>query len=411
MVESWVFGGNDPEIGRGLNHLPFTAFVDEETGGRRLGVGIGACVLDLAAAAEVLPERVRDAVRSPRLNELMGLGAEAWAELRGALQFLLGRENSDRRVVEEALLPVRGLRLELPAEVGDYTDFYASRNHALRVGELFRPEKPLLDNYDWVPIGYHGRASSLVASGDEVRRPWGQRKGEGRPVFAPTAKLDYELELGFYVGRGNELGEPVPVGEAEARVFGVSLLNDWSARDTQAWEYQPLGPFLGKNFCTSVSPWVTPVAALEGVRSNAVPHEGGTLEYLAEGAGRGFAIGLEVRISTAKSRGVEFVLSEGNSDGLYWTVAQMVAHHTTGGCNLRSGDLLGTGTVSGVEREQAGCLLELTRNGAEGVRLPNGEVREFLEDGDEVVFSGVAVAAGEMPVRLGECRGRVVGTR
>ena len=407
MVKSWVFGGNDPEIGRGLNHLPFTAFVDEETGARRIGVGIGACVLDLALAAEALPDRVRAAVRSPRLNELMGLGEEAWAELRTSLQFLLGHENSDRRVLEAALLPVRGLSLELPAEVGDYTDFYASRNHARRVGELFRPEKPLLDNYDWVPIAYHGRASSLVASGAEVRRPWGQRSGEEGPIFAPTAKLDYELELGFYIGRGNQLGVPIPVGGAEARVFGVSLLNDWSARDVQAWEYQPLGPFLGKNFCTSVSPWVTPLAALEGMRSGTVPHDGGTLEYLAEVGGRGFAIDLEVQISTAKSKGEGFVLSEGNADGLYWTLAQMIAHHTVGGCNLRPGDLLGTGTVSGVDRAQAGCLLELTRNGADTITLPNGETRTFLVDGDEIVFSGIARATGQMPVRLGECRGRI----
>ena len=390
--------------------MPFTAFVDEETGARRLGVGIGACVLDLTAAAEVLPERVRDVVKLSRLNEFMSLGTESWSELRVALQFLLGRENRDRRVLEAALRPVRVLRLELAAEVGDYTDFYASRDHAMRVGELFRPEKPLLENYDWVPIGYHGRASSLVASETEVQRPWGQQWAGNRPVFQPTAKLDYELELGFYVGLGNPMGTPVSVADAEARIFGVSLLNDWSARDIQAWEYQPLGPFLGKSFCTSVSPWITPLAALEGMRCEPVKHMGGTLEYLAESAGRGYSIELQVRLSTAKSRaagGSEFVMSNGNCGGLFWTVAQMVAHHTSSGCNLRAGDLLGTGTVSGPGRVRAGCLLELTRNGMEPIVLPNGERRTFLEDGDEVVFSGFASASEGMPMRFGECRGRV----
>jgi fumarylacetoacetase len=406
MDESWVFGANDAEIGFGLNHLPFTAFVDETTGQRRLSVGIGACVLDLAAAADVLPVSVRDAVRQQYLNALMELGTGAWTELRTALQFLLSRSNKDRRVLEAALLPVRGLRLEVPCAIGDYTDFYASRDHARRVGELFRPDKPLLENYDWVPIAYHGRASSIVPSGTEVRRPSGQMRGGGTPRFGPAERLDYELELGYWIGQGNALGEPVPIAAAEEKIFGVSLLNDWSARDVQAWEYQPLGPFLGKNFATSVSPWITPMAALDGCRVAAVEHE--VLPYL-EG-GDGLRLRLEVYLSTAASRaaGLEaFRLSAGDSSGMWWTPAQMVAHHTSNGCNLRSGDLLGSGTVSGDSLDSAGCLLELTRGGAEAIRLPNGETRRFLEEGDEVTLRGRGEIADEMPVRLGECRGRV----
>jgi fumarylacetoacetase len=407
MVESWVFGGNDPAIGFGLNHLPFTAFVDERTGARRLGVGIGACVLDLAACADVLPPAVRAAaVCEPYLNALMKLGPASWPELRGALQFQLSRENKDRKALEAALLPVRGLRLELPCTIGNYTDFYASRDHARRVGELFRPERPLLENYDWVPIAYHGRASSIVASGADVRRPMGQMRGEGRPSFGLTQRLDYELELGYFVGVGNELGEPVPIAEADARLFGVSLLNDWSARDLQQWESQPLGPFLGKNFCTTVSPWVTPMAALEPFRMARAARE--VLPHLHGGAG-GVSLRMEVWLSTERSRqsGLEaFRLSAADSGALYWMPAQMVAHHTSNGCNLLAGDLLATGTVSGALRDQAGCLLELTAEAA--LTLPNGETRRFLEDGDEVTLIGWGETESEVPVRLGECRGRVI---
>ena len=407
MAQSWVFGANDPELGRGLNHLPFTAFVDETSGERRLAVGIGACVLDLAAAADALPEDVRLALQKSYLNGLMELGPAVWAELRTALQYLLSRENKDRKLLEEALLPLRGLRLEVPCAIGDYTDFYASRNHARRVGELFRPESPLLENYDWLPIAYHGRASSIVPSGTPVKRPRGQMRGDGVPRFGLTERLDYELELGYFVGVGNELGQPVTVAEAEMRLFGVSLVNDWSARDVQAWEYQPLGPFLGKNFCTSVSPWITPMAALAGMRSAAVTHDGGTLEYLRD-AGENVRLRLEVWISTQRSRAsglADFRVSTTDSAGLFWTPAQMVAHHTSGGCNLRAGDLLGSGTVSGALREQAGCLLELATLAP--IELPNGETRRFLQDGDEVVLAGWGEVQGELPVRLGECRGRV----
>lgn len=328
--------------------MPYSVFVHEETGERRVGAGIGACILDLRAAGEVLPESVREAVAGSSLNGLMKLGVEAWAELRGALQVLLARENKDRAVLERALLPVQGVRLELPCVIGDYTDFYASRNHARRVGEMFRPERPLLENYDWVPIAYHGRASSIVASGTEVRRPWGQRQGNDGPVFAPSERLDFELELGFYVGVGNELGETVALADAEAHLFGVSLLNDWSARDIQAWESQPLGPFLGKNFCTSVSPWITPMAALEPF-CVAVPKRGNeVLPYLASEANerRGaFALALEVQLAGGGNPPCTLVRT--NAAELYWTAAQMLAHHTSGGCNLRVGDCWGAGRSLG----------------------------------------------------------------
>jgi fumarylacetoacetase len=338
----------------------------------------------------------------------MALGPAAWADLRSALQFLLSRENRDRRLLEAALLPTRSLRLEVPCAIGDYTDFYASRDHARRVGELFRPEKPLLDNYDWVPIAYHGRASSIVASGTPVRRPQGQRRGASTaPEFGPTERLDYELELGFWIGQGNALGESVPVAEAERRIFGVSLLNDWSARDVQTWEGQPLGPFLGKSFCTSVSPWVTPLAALDGCRVPPVERE--VLPYL-EPAGHGVGLQVEVYLSSSASRtaGLKPMrVSAGDAAGLWWTPAQMVAHQTSNGCNLRVGDLLGSGTVSGAALESAGCLLELTRGGQSPITLPNGEVRRWLEDGDKITLHGSCAAAGVLPVRLGECSGRV----
>ncbi len=400
MAESWVFGANDPELGFGLNHLPFTAFVDPTSGRRRLAAGIGACLLDLVAAEDV-------AQFPSTMDEWMRQGPDAWAALRASLQYLLSRENKDRKVLEAALLPIAGTVLENPCAIRNYTDFYASRNHAMRVGEMFRPEKPLLENYDWVPIAYHGRASSVVSSPAAVRRPMGQIRGDVRPRFGLTERLDYELELGYFLGTENPLGEPVPVADADKRLFGLSLLNDWSARDIQSWEYQPLGPFLGKNFCTSVSPWVTPMAALEPFRCSAVAHPEGMLGYLQE-AGQGVSLRLEVRLSTAKSRArgmADFTITRTDSAELYWTPAQMVAHHTSNGCNLLAGDLLGSGTVSGATREEAGCLLELTALAP--FSLPNGEMRQFLEDGDEVTLVGWGEAAGEIPVRLGDCRGRV----
>jgi fumarylacetoacetase len=300
--------------------------------------------------------------------------------------------------------------------------FYASLPHARRIGELFRPDNPLLPNYKHVPIAYNGRVSSVVVSGTPVRRPWGQRRPASlaaQPAFEPSTALDYELELAFVVGQGNALGEPVPIANARAHLFGVMLLNDWSARDVQAWEYQPLGPFLGKNFATSVSPWITPMAALESFRVTPAarePDDPQPLAYLLDESDRqrgAFDVELEVLLSTELSRAAGLApmpVSRGNTRGLYWSAAQMVAHHTSNGCNLRPGDLLATGTISGPERTSAGCLLELTRNGAESIVLPNGERRSWLQDGDEVTLTARCAREGVPPIALGSCTGQILAS-
>jgi fumarylacetoacetase len=306
----------------------------------------------------------------------------------------------------------------LPAHVGDYTDFYASAHHATHVGRLFRPDHPLLPNYKWIPIGYHGRASSVVASGRPVRRPLGQRRpAEGEPPpFGPSELLDYEVEVGVFVGRGNELGAPVPIGEAEEHLFGVCLLNDWSARDIQAWEYQPLGPFLGKSFATTISPWVVTTEALAPFRAPALERPAGDpepLPYLAHGMDAhtaGVDIRVEAWLETPKMReggSPPARISCASTRDLYWTLAQMLAHHASNGCNLRPGDLFGSGTVSGPSRDSFGCLLEITRRGQEPLELPTGETRTFLEDGDEVILRGFCERVGYRRIGLGECRGRV----
>ena len=315
---------------------------------------------------------------------------------------------------------MRDAELLLPATIGDYTDFYASVHHATNVGSMFRPDNPLLPNYKWVPIGYHGRASSIVPSGAPVRRPRGQRKDPNaeEPAFAPTRSLDYEMEVGFLVGVGNARSEPVPVDEAEAHLFGVCLVNDWSARDIQSWEYQPLGPFLSKNFATTVSPWVVTLDALAPFRSPAATRPAGDpapLPYLSSPADQSAGaldIQVEVHLSSARMRAEGLApvrLSRGRVADLYWTAAQMLAHHTSGGCNLAPGDLFASGTVSGPTKDARGCLLELTWRGTEPLALPTGEKRAFLEDGDEVVMRGYAEREGAVRIGFGECRGVVEG--
>jgi fumarylacetoacetase len=301
--------------------------------------------------------------------------------------------------------------LLLPCAIGDYTDFYASIHHASNVGSLFRPDNPLLPNYKWVPIAYHGRASSIVASGSPIQRPWGQiaANPSGPPEFAPTARLDYELELGAFIGPGNRRGEPIPIAKAEDHVFGVCLLNDWSARDIQSWEYQPLGPFLSKNFATTVSPWVVTLEALEPFRRASLPRpesDPQPLPYLRETRPGAFAITLEVWLRSPRMAHPVLV-SRSDFSSLYWTLAQMVAHHSSGGCPLRAGDLIGSGTVSGPEKLNRGCLLEITRRGAEPLHLPGGELRSFLEDGDEVILRGFCHAPSYRRIGLGECIGTV----
>lgn len=415
----------DLRNGFGLNHLPYGAFRKDDT--TRLCVRIGERLLNLAGCVgdglfDSLSAGVRNACSQPTLNPLLALGPQSWTALRDRIQSILG--NAATVVVNTKaarhLHLVRESDLVLPIAVGNYTDFYASLHHARRVGEIFRPDNPLLPNYKYVPIGYHGRASSLVVSGTGIRRPWGQsrpRHEGAAPNFAPSAALDYEVELALIVGQGNALGEPIPIAEAGQHVFGVALLNDWSARDIQAWEYQPLGPFLGKSFATTLAPWITPLAALEPFRAPALPRPAGDpqpLPYLydeADQANGALDIRVSATITTSASRaaGTEpMSLSETNARELYWTPAQLVAHHASNGCNLQSGDILATGTLSGAEVESAGCLLERTRNGAKPLQLPNGEERSWLADGDELTLTAFCERPGRLAIELGSCVGRIV---
>ncbi len=429
---SWVPSANGhPDFP--IQNLPFGVF--RRAGSNeapRVGVAIGDQILDVAAclAADLfdhvddLVERGGRACASPSLNALMALGAPVRKALRIALTRLLDSEASvhDTQIAQHALIAQADAELFLPVQVGDYTDFYASVHHATNVGSMFRPDNPLLPNYKWVPIGYHGRASSIVASGTPIVRPNGQRKGpnDTEPLMGPSRSLDYELELGVFVGTGNALGDTIPMDRAEEHMWGVCLLNDWSARDIQSWEYQPLGPFLAKNFASTVSPWVVTMEALEPFRAPlALRAEGdpAPLPYLAnanDAARGGLDLTLEVSLRTARMReagDAPVRISRGSSLDLYWSFAQMLTHHASSGCNLRSGDLLGSGTISGADVESRGCLLERTWRGAQPVALPNGETRGFLEDGDEVIMSAYAERAGAVRIGLGSCVGRVLPAR
>ena len=413
-----------------IQNLPFGVFRRrDDDDPPRVGMAIGDQILDLTACHDEgwftgAAERAGGACAAPTLNPLMALGAETRAALREQASALLASDSAahraGRRLGDHVLVPMGEADLFLPASIGDYTDFYASVHHATNVGSMFRPDNPLLPNYKWVPIGYHGRASSIVPSGTPVRRPLGQIKDPSAtaPVYAPTRMLDYEMEVGCFVGAGNPTGEPLPIDEAEAHLFGLCLVNDWSARDVQSWEYQPLGPFLAKNFATTVSPWVVTLEALEPFRVPAAarpPEDPAPLPYLSspmQQARGGVDVTVEVWLASAKMRAAGTApvrLSRGRVADLYWTLGQLVAHHTSNGCNLQPGDLFATGTVSGPEKENRGCLLELTWRGAEPIALPTGETRKFLEDGDEVIMRGYAERAGARRIGFGECRGVVVG--
>ena len=419
---SWLSDANDPATDFPLTHLPYGVF--EAKGQRHLCVAIGTHLLDLyeCASANLLPRGLAGVCQASTLNPLMSLGPRWWKLLRETLTALLhvSAEPSHRAAAETALHSINGAALLRPIEIPNYTDFYTSIYHATRVGELFRPDQPLLPNYKYLPIGYHGRASSILPSGIPIFRPVGQTRPAtpaGRPSFGPTKALDYELELAYYIGQPNPLGASVPIARASQQLFGVGLLNDWSARDIQSWEYQPLGPFLGKSFATTVSPWVTPMTALEPFRvpASARPKsDPKPLPYLHSSADQkqgGVDIQFEVLLSTAvmrKNKLQPFRLSQSTAKHLYWTPAQLVAHHTSNGCNLQVGDVLATGTISGPELSSAGCLLELTRNGAEALALPTGESRGFLADGDEVIFRAFCERAGYPRIGLGECRAAVL---
>jgi fumarylacetoacetase len=416
-LKSWVDSANDPRTDFPIQNLPFGIFT---VGTPSIGVAIGDRILDLrrCAASGLLPHATAEACASESLNALMALGRDHWRALRKRLVELLGAE-SHRQLAEPFLVPMHEAVMLLPAIIGDYTDFYASIYHATNVGRLYRPDNPLLPNYKYVPIGYHGRSSSIVISGTPVRRPRGQSKDANAeaPTFGPSRSLDYELEVGFFVGPGNPLGEPIPIDNAESHIFGLCLVNDWSARDIQVWEYQPLGPFLAKNFSTTISPWVVTLDALEPFRVPAFQRTEGDpepLPYLSSPRDRergGLDLTLEVHLSSERMRAAAMEpvrLSRDNFRDLYWTIAQLLTHHTSNGCNLRPGDLIASGTVSGVEQDARGCLLELTRRGANPVQLPSGEMREFLEEGDEVAFQAYCGRDGHPRIGFGECRGRIV---
>ena len=386
---------------------------------RRACVAIGDFALDLVGISDLLDEEWRADLSQPVLNSWLARGPEAQSSLRARLIELLSDERY-RDDVESELIGLTEVRMHLPCVVGDYTDFYVGIHHATNVGKQFRPDNPLLPNYKYVPIGYHGRASSVRVSGEPVTRPNGQRKAPDAeaPEYGPSGRLDYELELGIWIGEGNELGSPIPVGEAAGHIAGYCLLNDWSARDLQAWEYQPLGPFLAKNFLTSVSAWVVSPQALAPFRAPMPPRPEGDpqpLPHLDDPEDRrtgGLAVQLEVTLTTEQMRRQGLpahVLSRGSANAaMYWSAAQIVAHHSSNGCNLQPGDLIGTGTLSTDSEAGLGSLLEISRGGKQPVQLPSGETRSFLEDGDEVTLRAWCEGEGAARIGFGECVGRVV---
>lgn len=392
-----------------LANLPHGVFTPPG-GTARGGMAIGDMILDLAAAiaAGYLRGAAAEAAARPTLNGFLAMGAGARQSLRAEVTALLTGAPHP-----ELLHPAADCTMQLPCAIGDYTDFYAGIQHALNVGRLLRPDAPLMPNYKYLPVGYHGRASSVRPSGHQVRRPCGQRKpaSETVPSFGPSRNLDYELELGVWIGPGNDLGTPIPIGEAASHIAGFCLLNDWSARDIQGWEYQPLGPFLAKSFLTTISPWVVTPEALAPFRIPQPPREPGDPAILphlldpqdqAQGA---LDITLDVLIQT-RAMSAPHCLSVGHARHLYWTPAQMVAHHSSAGCDLRPGDLFGTGTISSPEPEGWGSLLELSRGGRAPITLPNGESRRFLEDGDSIILRARAARDG-LSIGFGECRGTV----
>lgn len=397
-LKSWVESANRLDCDFPIQNLPYASF--RRKGGEhvRVGVAIGEMILDVTAAFGV-----------SSLSALMARSRADRTGLRGRISDYLAKYSSG---ADRSIVPMAEAELLLPCAIPDYTDFFASIDHATNVGKLFRPDKPLSPNYKWMPIAYHGRASSIIVDGTPVRRPSGQIvpiAGEA-PIYAPSRMLDYEVEVGAFVGAGNAMGHPIPIGEAEDHLFGVCLLNDWSARDIQSWEYQPLGPFLGKSFATSISPWIVTLDALEPFRCAASARAAGDpepLPHLRSATRTAFRITVEVWLRSAKMT-APVRLSRGDFASLYWTFAQMIAHHTSNGCPLRPGDLIGSGTISGPHNQNQGCLLELTRRGADPLHLPGGDTRAFLQDGDEVILRGWCEASDYRRIGLGECRGVIL---
>ncbi len=427
-ARSWLVSANANGCDFPIQNLPFAAF--RRAGSQEIfrgGVAIGDQVVDLAALAHkpadgwsTLALQALDRCTQPLLNDFMALGAAAWSALRHALfdSLLAGAPAAAAEALRACLVPMAHVQYALPARIGNYTDFYTSIHHARNVGRVMRPDNPLTPNFQWLPIAYHGRASSVVVSGTPFHRPRGQAMPQGAkaPLYGPCARLDYELEIGFYIGPGNAMGQPIPLDRAEEHVFGLCLLNDWSARDHQFWEMAPLGPFLGKNFCTSVSPWIVTLEALAPYRTPfAHPaDEPQPLPYL-DGPGNRAAGGLDIELvvlletRAQRERGqLAHRLSASNFRHQYWTIAQMVAQHTNGGCNLQSGDLCGTGTISGPSPSEAGAIVELSRGGSQPIDIGSGEQRTFLEDGDAVILRGWCERPGHARIGFGECRGEVL---
>lgn len=424
-LKSWIEAANSPDTDFPIQNLPLCAYeVGDLQPGLGIGFVIGDKILDIYGCIDegLMQNEAIAQFASYRLWSLNAIGAfdpRILSDLRRQAVYLLSEKNDARIAVGDHLLSIKDVRFEPAFKTGDYTDFYCSIYHATNVGSMFRPDNPLMPNYKYIPIGYHGRASSIVISGTDIKRPYGQNRSDAEkpPVFVPCRNLDYEMELGFFVGQGNELGKPIPIGEAEKHIFGVCLVNDWSARDIQAWEYQPLGPFLAKNFATTISPFVVTMEALAPFRTRAFerdPDDPQPLGYLNDDENKklgGLDINLEVYIQTEKMRLEDIephLLSRSNTKDLYWTIGQMLTHHASNGCNLQTGDLMATGTVSGKEKSERGCLLELTWRGTEPLQLPSGEERRFLEDGDEVIMKGFCEREGFRRIGLGECRGRIL---
>jgi len=417
-LKSWVDSANDPKSDFPIQNLPFGVFRRGGRDVRHIGIAIGDQVLDLAAAADaglLGHDPAVEACRAPVLNPLLALGRTHWSALRAAISQALRKGSAAAKHADKILVAQKDVEMALPMDIGDYTDFFCFRAHAENAGRILGRADPLMPNYRYLPVGYHGRASSIAISGTPVKRPSGQTmaKGANAPTYGPSRRLDYEAEIGVVIGPGNALGRPIPLAEAENHVFGFCLLNDWSARDVQAWEYQPLGPFLAKSSLTTISPWIVTLEALAPFRTARLDRgaEPAPLPYLDspddQSAGAlDFAIEvwLETPAMRKSGKGPQRV-SRGRFRGMYWTVFQMVAHHTSNGCNLRPGDLFGSGTVSGGDPDTRGCLLERTWGGTEPLKL-DGETRTFLEDGDRVIFRGAAEKNG-VRIGFGACEGTV----
>jgi fumarylacetoacetase len=423
-ARSWVESANEPDTDFPIQNLPFGVFRRAGSGETfRGGVAIGTQILDMAALQEMhqlqgMAAQALAAAVSESLNALMALGPAHWSQLRRAIWELLHERQADSKLLERALVAQADASFALPAVIGDFTDFYASIHHATTVGGLYRPENPLMPNYKWVPVAYHGRSSSIAVSGQRFARPVGQRMppDAAEPVVGPSVQLDYELELGLFVGPGNALGQPIPVAQAQEHVFGFSVLNDWSARDIQRWEYQPLGPFLGKNFATTISPWVVTLEALAPFRTawTRPAADPPPLEHLALGEHADVAaldVMLSVSLQSERMREENLppqLVAQSNYRHAYWSFAQMLAHHTSNGCNLRPGDFIGTGTLSGPGAAELGSFLEVTRGGRQPFMLPTGEARNFIADGDAVVMRAWCAREGAARIGFGECTGIVL---